>query len=253
MRPFSALLRKDVRQIRFFVLIGVLIVILGDLFFAWKAMSDSDWLGASIIFPTLHLFYLPFLFLYSLMQEKNQLHYWLHTPRPVWQLTLSKLLSATGAFIISMSVSAALPFYMLITQAEWPHLDEQLSQLKLLVSGASWFFSISSFYLCAMILLIWALYYWLRTFAGKWVWVPVVLLVSGLNYALSYLSGTSAYQAVTRWGAFGFASEELRVNPGIPEFANLGFLYTGEWIAGILQVALIFWLACWLLDKKVEL
>lgn len=231
MNAWLAVFKKDFRMTAPWLLTGLLIILSIDLI-ALVMVADLEikliLSASSILF---HILYFPFFLASSLDQEKKQMHLWLHSPLPAWQLLLSKVLNALIAKILSLGFSLVVPSFLIWKNSTAMQKPTQVEMESLMDTAISIF--IASLNLGFIFLMLWTIQQSLKRWIGKW---------SGVIYVVAILFYNPLMELKTQ------------ISPD-ETYVEFNFLEPGPWSDGVLSAVLIwifFLLSAWLLDKKTE-
>lgn len=249
MKPWLALVKKDLRMNRTFMLVFWLLLLAFSLWFTYAfSTTESILLGTAILF-ILHIAYFPLYLFLCLSGETKQLHLWLHTPRSVIALLSSKITSGIIATFLSMGLAAIYPLwlssrlydqymdYIPFTTGELIRIGIELILLMVLLS----------IQLGIVILFFWSLHRWIHRFAGKWTWVITFFAVISLMSLWSQFTFSPVYDALTQWGepiplyVWQFA-----------EYAEIGQTYLGQQLFEVISTLLFFAASVWILERRLE-
>ena len=158
------------------------------------------------------------------------MHLWLHSPRPAWQLLLSKILNALIATVLSLGFSLVVPFLLIWTYPT-PMQETTLADMDSLVDTAVSIF-IASLSLGFLFLILWTIQQSLKRWIGKWSGViyVAILFYNPLMELKTHVSPDGAY-------------------------VEFNLREPGPWSDGVLSFTLMFLfflMSAWLLDKKTE-
>ncbi|WP_349408803.1 hypothetical protein [Pseudalkalibacillus sp. SCS-8] len=224
--------------------------------FHWEVLS-----GGSALASSLTVFYLSYYMLSSLQSEKKKLHIWLHNPLPAYALLLAKLVAGLISMIVTVIITVSI-FAIAINQLDnfsFPITLAQLSQQAWVIGIHYFMFSIN---LAVWFILFWMIYLVLTRFIAPSISVIITFIIFILTITLyNWFAHSWIYEFLTGWGEIK-ASEVIenlqyttRFGPGRVEFssdmAEMG-TFVGEYVFGIVLTILIFIIASWMLDRKVE-
>lgn len=232
-----SMLKKDFRMGVPWLVTGLLIILLINLI-AVLAVDDLEGrmiLSAIPLF--LHILYFPIFLGGTLERESKQMHLWLHSPRPAWQLLLSKVLSTLTAFLLSFGFSLVLPAYL--GWRKTPILTHEGTVEAGLPSPLEAAGSIlsTSLYLGFLFMLFWVIQQSLKSYTGKWgsgITIGIILFTLFFTPLLNIKTKVSPDQSSV----------------------EIGFLETEQWTNGLLWsfplMLIFFLLSAWLLERKTE-
>lgn len=112
------MVRKDFRLGLPWLWTGSLFIVCGHLSVAWL-LEGQEQLLATLYLLFSHLLFFGLYLILTLSAEAQQLHQWLHVPRPAWQLLLSKIWCALLAATLTFVLSSLYPFSLLVDGIGW--------------------------------------------------------------------------------------------------------------------------------------
>lgn len=232
MYPWLNLAKKDFRMGAPWFVTGWLIILSIDLI-AVLAMDDpAGKMVLSAIPLFLHVLYFPVFLSSTLERESKQIHLWLHSPRPAWELLLAKVLNALIASLLSFGFSLLLPLYL-----TWksPEMTEEANLNSLLTAAGS--ILSTSLYLGFLFMLFWVIQQSLKSYTGKW----------GSGMIMGIMLFTLFFTPLL--------NIKTKVSPD-ESSVEISFLETDGWTNGLLWslplMLLFFLLSAWLLERKTE-
>ncbi len=190
----------------------------------------------------IHVVYVPLIVFIDLKSEGNHLHLWLNNPQPAYKLLLSKIANGLMMMVISLTMLYALsrlliePNFSLIE----PYWTDTWRMGWFIFPHMIWI----SIELCTWVMVLWAIYQYLKLKIGRWSWAVVAgaaVLSEGLN---ALFKTSDPYRYVTEWGGITYQFPTILSEP-IQTFAG-GYIYDFIIIIGL------FILTAWLVDNKVE-
>lgn len=245
--PWPSLLKKDFRLALPWFLGGLGLIIAFDLWFAWSPHPEVR-LAFSSMLVFAHIIYFPVYLFISLWVEGKQMHQWLHSPRPAWQLILSKLVVGIPFILLSLSISGLYPTYLVLGPtdlfASLPGLDPTAfwSDVGLMLMAILWI----SFHLSLLLLVVWSVYRWLRTYLGKWTWLLTGAGFFFFLYLYSKWVTSHYYELLFQWGP------TMNIKGLTEGQTSTPFIHTGDILFDLLLAAAFFTLAQWILEKRME-
>ncbi|MCM3740682.1 hypothetical protein M3210_10400 [Oceanobacillus luteolus] len=262
MNAWLALTKKELRlglPIFIFVLILYAGVIALAYYIGYRlGLEEELIMGALGVVLLFHLFFLFLYLLYALNSERKRLHLWLHTPMPVTGLLLSKL--AAGILFMSLTFIPIAIFTNNFFSDHYNFLTEQ-STINLL--GLSTF----GIYTSAIRMALTFMFFWsifltcsqrMNDFLSFLITFASFLL---FGYLYDQFVHLSFIQMLTDWGAisandvitgfeFKFTMTEDYFEAGT--MMDTSIFYIGHFIRDSIMAILMFFGACWIIDKKVE-
>ncbi|SFS66226.1 hypothetical protein [Marininema halotolerans] len=232
MSPTLGMLKKDFRMIRFrFIMFTIFLFLSMFTHFQW---NSGIHLGAFSLF--FYLFYVPAFVWAGLHTEGKNLHQWLHNPLPAWRLLSSKVFIAILTFIPLLIGSIAITLFLNnqdhkgFYSINFPPFTTFLYIVAIVL--------LITLFLVSLVCLLWTTYHGIRQFTEKWAWVLNVLLLFIYNWILVRL----AHSAIS-WIPVVYSQWKIGTHSYI-NLIVLGFIT----MLTIIQFAI----ACWILDRKVE-
>lgn len=225
--------------------------------FTWEVLAV-----ASIVATGMQVFYLAYYLLWSLQSERKKLHLWLHNPLPAYALLLAKIVAG----LVSMMVTTIFTISVFFTAANLS--DDFSSGIPwTLIYENAWIAGIH-FFMFAMDLAVWLIFYWMiyllftRYIAPFLSFIVTIVIVIVTSTLYGWFTNSWLYQKMTMWGEID-GSElmekfqfEREINEKGGNFAaKMGgsmSVYVGEYVFGIAVLLLLFFIASWMLDRKVE-
>ncbi|MDQ0269574.1 hypothetical protein [Cytobacillus purgationiresistens] len=260
MQAFKGLIIKEQKLMMNTFLSGIGLLILAVIggFGLTRYFNEPNILAA-VIFGVVfaHVFYLPLYVLMSLnIEAKTQT--WLHNPNSGSLLFLAKLLSGLMSFCASMLISIGI-LSIVINQSQVMDFFQMFGgslvfNLILMLAGIT---------CLAVHLSIWVLFYWglfhsLKNVPviGKIRWLFLIAFWIVQMMVGNYFTQLGIYQSIIEFGTIEVQSKWFQFNTDQSSFA-VGLSDTAQLsiTSGIIYLglsALVFFLASWLLEKKVE-
>ncbi len=261
MKSWIGLLKKEFYLSKTNVLIalvGLLVAIIASFIIAQKMDEPAVMFGISLVILGLHIFNLAIYMLNSLQVESRQMHLWLHNPQPAAKLLIAKLANGFGAFLLSLSVSILFAIYA---------GNQSLDYYDIVIldwSAVSQVMGTIIFYLVniAIHFAIWVIFYWaihqvIKGYIGKFSIVLTILLFFFVQWGFAWITETKLYYLITGWGKMPVRFEQstfLSMFSVPPDVINgeIQLLFFGEYLFYVLLSIGLFFLSCWLIDRKVE-
>jgi hypothetical protein len=260
MQAWFSLVKKEFRVgVPIFVLAVILyivaLLIVGITGYRFGYTMDAIGI-MSLFWGAGHFFFIAIYMLYSLGVERKRLHLWLHNPMHAGGLLTAKLLTGTAYLVISLLLVSIAAYigglnFVEIPEGTWFKLG-MLAFIHVVLVSID--FSI-------YIILAYCIFLFLERYMPSFLSGTVVFIGSWLFiYLFFWLFGQSeAYLAITEWGSidFGYVAQALHFDVNTREFAaslegTETQFYIGNYVIELITVSIIFFIASWLLDKKVE-
>lgn len=220
-------------------------------------------IGVSSLAIMAQVFYLPYFMFYSLATERKTLHLWLHSPLSGAALLTAKMTAGLIAMIPTLLITGATALIAFSLKSDLiAEIGITLPNMfKPLVFGGVHLilFSIS---LSIGFIFFWMIFLMFTRFIGtfiSFVATFAVAIVMGSIYG--WLSDTRLYEAITNWGEFKlvglltdfeFSIDGNMEQTNIVTNVNDVSLYVGSYVFEVLLALILFYAACWILNRKVE-
>jgi hypothetical protein len=260
MKAWLALVKKEFRIGLPILLLAIVLFLVGLVIvtvatyrfgYAWDAVGiiGLAWGGG-------HFFFMAIYMLYSLGVERKRLHLWLHNPMHASGLLAAKLVTGTIYMIISLLIISIAAYvgglhFVPFSDGTWFRIG-MIAFLHVI----SFSIDFSVYVILAYIIFLLLERYMpaflsgVSVFIGWWVFA---YLYFGL------LADSKFYYAITEWGKIdlGFVANSLQfdmdVRQAIVNFQGEDtFIYAGNYVIELITILIIYFIASWLLDKKVE-
>ncbi|WP_221566675.1 hypothetical protein [Alkalihalobacillus sp. TS-13] len=231
-------------------------------FFGYRAGYTWEVLAVvSVVATGMQVFYLTYYLLSSLQSERKKLHLWLHNPLPAYALLLAKVVAGLFSMIVTLMLTVGVFFTA-------THLSDDFSAYIpwSLIYENAWIVGLH-YFMFAIDLAVWFLFYWMiyllltRYIAPFFSFVVTFIIVIVTSTIYGWFTNSLFYHKITRWGEID-GSEMLKnfqidaeISKESTEFATeIGGMsvYMGEYVFGIAVALLLFFVASWMLDRKVE-
>ncbi|GAB6178755.1 hypothetical protein JCM14036_00740 [Desulfotomaculum defluvii] len=262
MSSWLNLLKKEYRMVRTStsVLLGMLIIA-----GLWGVYSNREHWGIILAPASLLLifamFYPAFHMLTSVHSElKHTPHLWLHNPQPAWKLLSAKLTTAVGVMLAILAVGATFVYITIFSTYE--RLDIPAGDLAIFATEVGAYLTIAiigvSINMAAWGSLMAIATASTRNILGRFNWLAGLGTFLVATWGMGELHESWVYETLTHWGSFKI--KLLSLNKVLPSSVNIedintfeGFnIYAGEVLAIIIVTIIVFALASWLIDNKVE-
>lgn len=259
MKACKGLFMKDLYLFKNSFLVWIVIVAIAGIAATVIARYTSEPAAYVMLFPLFMMFhfaFIPVMMLEQLNREgKSQL--WLYNPQRASMLVLSKLAAAIVYHFFTSILIAAYPAFVYLiyrSKGTMEPFKEVFSSSLWLSYGLTIF--VLSIYAALWVIFFWCVYHYLAKFPAikKARWLILILLFAALNYAETFTSRLLEQLSAT----------DYKFNV----YLNLIFSYDrgSGWEAAvqstsvpyvavalhILIGAALFYISCWLLDRKVE-
>ncbi|MEF2968571.1 hypothetical protein V3851_22375 [Paenibacillus sp. M1] len=250
------LLGKDLKLMKGWILGGIAILVAVGLLGGWLAYRNSSGIISIGMtgFLFIQVFYLPVYLWISLSKEwRSTSAMWMQLPKSGWTLLAIKLVSAVIGMCVTYAIAYAMFYGISYIDGDfvWPQPfgtgEPEFNPIPYIGYMRESFFGVFSvvFYLSAIIG-IWTLLFSVSVQAVKpklhrFSWPVMFIVLVLIIWGFLSLSETAGYAAVTKWGAL----------TGDSAWAVME-LHSGELVVDVLVCAIFFFLAGWLMERKVE-
>ncbi|AIF65423.1 hypothetical protein [Terribacillus saccharophilus] len=260
MKAWLALVKKEFRIGLPIMLLAVVLFLVGLVIvtattykfgYAWDAVGiiGLAWGGG-------HFFFMAIYMLYSLGVERKRLHLWLHNPMHASGLLAAKLVTGTVYMIISLLIVSIAAYvgglnFVPFSDGTWFKVG-----MIAFVHVVSLSIDFSIYVILAYIVFLLLVRYMPTFLSGA------VVFIGWWLFAYLYFglfSQSKFYAAITEWGKIdlGFIANSLQFDISTKEaLINMQgeqlTVYAGYYIIELIIILIIYFIASWLLDKKVE-
>ncbi|MWC29464.1 hypothetical protein [Paenibacillus sp. MMS18-CY102] len=258
MKAWLACFGKELRQGSFVmmsqrVIAGIAVAVAGlSIYLAYRYASGNVamlWgiiMVGMVIWPACYM-------LSSLQRERKRAPLWHQLPLAGWQLLLAKYAAAIVEWFISLAAATGMFAWMY-------HVDRPTGGWKVSTEDdvvnahdfANWLLDLldgKGYVMLAVYLLIGVglavlavLFHTIASLLtnrlGKWRWLAALAIVIAFVYLDSLFGETSVYAAIFQWGASYGSGDET--------------VYVTEMVWGVIEMAVLFMIPAWLLDRKAE-
>ncbi|PAD20308.1 hypothetical protein [Terribacillus saccharophilus] len=260
MKAWLALVKKEFRVGLPIMLLAIVLFLVGLVVvtvstyrfgYAWDAVGiiGLAWGGG-------HFFFMAIYMLYSLGVERKRLHLWLHNPMHASGLLAAKLVTGTVYMIISLLIVSIAAYvgglnFVAFSDGTWFKIG-MIAFVHVIALSIDFSVYVILAYVVFLLLGRYMSSFLSGTvvFIGWWVFV---YLYFGL------FSQSQFYTAISEWGRIdlGFVANSLHFDISITEaLINMQgeemSIYVGYYIVELITILIIYFIASWLLDKKVE-
>jgi hypothetical protein len=194
------------------------------------------------IVAAIHVIYVPFIVFIGLKLEGNHLSLWLNNPQPAYKLLLSKIANGLMMTLISLALLYTLSGLLIVPKFSLiePYWTDMWRVGLFIFPQIIWI----SIGLSVWVMILWALYQYLKLKIGRWSWALVAgtIILSGEIDTL--LKTSKLYQLVTEWGGITYNFPTILSGPIQT--------YVGGYVYDFIIIVGLFILTAWLVDNKVE-
>lgn len=258
MKPFLGLMKKEWKLGRkslvWLLLLQMVLVLITYLLGNHYQVPGIMFVG---IIPLLliHILMVPVMLL-TLLNVEGKSQLWLHNPQSSILLLGSKLLTGLGLHLISLLFSAVVLVLALMNSSSMLS-NEQMQGYGIFELGTVLgVITIFSLFLAVECLLLWVIYHALVKFPQiKNVrWLIITILFFGINFLLNFFQDTALYQSldeiarvtIFQFNSFSVDTDEFSLAGEVIDFSLLTFSIDTLFVVGL------FYLACWVFDRKLE-
>ncbi|PAD37853.1 hypothetical protein [Terribacillus sp. 7520-G] len=260
MKAWLALVKKEFRVGLPILLLAIVLFLVGLIIvtvsayrfgYAWDAVGiiGLAWGGS-------HFFFMAIYMLYSLGVERKRLHLWLHNPMHASGLLAAKLVTGTvymmiSLFIVSIAAYLGGLHFVPLSDGTWFKIG-----MLAFVHVVSFSIDFSVYVILAYVVFLLLERYMPSFLSGTVVffgWWVFVYLYFGL------FSQSKFYTAITEWGRINLGAVanslhfDISAREALVSFQGEGLsLYAGKYVIELIIILIIYFIASWLLDKKVE-
>lgn len=264
MNAWIHLVRKELRLgfVAFLIpIIAFTIVALIAGYFGNRTGYFWEAVGSVALFATgMQVFYLVYYLFISLNTEQKRLHLWIHSPIKGYGLLSAKLVAGLISLFVTMLITGIIGW---ISYQKSDLLVEAMEHLN--VIGIA-FFGATHLILSALGIAITFVFFWIIYLVFKnnfnsfvsFILTFILFIVTTVLYG--YFIDSSVYEFLTMWGEIKFTwlfdNMEFYMQFLTPdEFAEMqkeSSIYLGFYIFETIVSLIMFFIASWLLDRKVE-
>ncbi|MFB1099878.1 hypothetical protein [Terribacillus sp. JSM ZJ617] len=260
MKAWLALVKKEFRVGLPILLLAIVLFLVGLVIVTVSTYRFGyAWDGVGIIglaWGGGHFFFMAIYMLYSLAVERKRLHLWLHNPMHASGLLAAKLVTGTVYMIISLLVVSIAAYvgglhFVEFSEGTWFKIG-----LIAFVHVVMFAIDFSVYVILAYVVFLLLERYMPAFLSGTVVfigWWVFAYLFFGL------IGNSKIYAAISEWGRIdlGFVANSLQFDISIREaIVNFQgedtFIYAGNYVIELITILIIYFIASWLLDKKVE-
>ncbi|MFC5452242.1 hypothetical protein [Paenibacillus aestuarii] len=244
MQQWTALFIKDFKLTRSLFFIGIVMNVLIAILALYMERETDDPLLMFVplaIAVAIHVIYVPLIVFVGLKSEGN-LHLWLNNPQPASKLLLSKIINGLMMILISLAMLYVLSRLLIIPKFSLiePYWTDTWK--------LGWFILPHvigiSIELSVWVMVLWALYQYLKLKIGRWSWAAVAgaaILSAWLN---ALIKSSTLYRYVMDWGGITYKFPTILSDPIQT--------YSGGYVYDLMIIVGLFILTAWLVDNKVE-
>ncbi|KGX86779.1 hypothetical protein [Pontibacillus litoralis] len=257
MLAWKGLWKKEWRlSISFHVFVFMLeTIILGLSYWRLYQYDEGIMLGIVILLIGAHIWYLPGCLLYSLNKEARLLHVFLHSPRSIHMLMSTKLLNALLFMFVSLSILSTIGVMLFLNVFNG---EISVSQLATIISFSGIHLVGASLYFSTFIFFLWTLHHYLKSYVGKWSLLIVIGTFIGAPILYGWFGMQPLYEMMTQWGAISIDLQSyvqtFQLGGLSAEFAtgDVPVVYVGYYVIDFVIFLMLYVIATYLLDRKVE-
>ncbi len=254
MKSFHGLWNKEWKMTRVyhFILISLSILVIALSY--WGIGDDGlEFVLIPIgLLMVLHIFYLPGYLLYSFAREGRMLHAWLHSPQSIHQLTLVKFLNGLVFSILSLTIVSGFIYWII---SEIQQLQVYMGDIGKMLLWLNFHSVLTAIYFGVFLYLLWSLRHFLNKIIGGWSWLITIASFVLLPILLGWLQSSNLYVLLTKWGYMGIempSIEKKLESIQVAEASMTMGVHAGTYLFHIILTLLMYFLASYILDRKVE-
>jgi len=258
MKPFLGLMKKEWKLGRK-SLIWLLLLQISLVFITFLLGNHYHvpgiMLAGVILLLLLHIFMVPVMLL-TLLNVEGKSQLWLHNPQSSGLLLGSKLLTGLGLHLISLLFSALVLVVSVMNHSSLLSIEQMQGYGIFEIGIVLGIITVISLVIAVQCLLLWVVYHALAKYPQiKNVrWLIITILFFGMNFLLEFIQNTSLYQSldevarvtIFQLNSFSVDRTELSFAGEVVDFSLLTFSID------ILIFVGLFYLACWVFDRKLE-
>lgn len=245
MRQWSALFIKDFKLSRTVFFIGLVMNVLTAMLTLYMGRVADDSLLMFVplaIIAAIHVTYIPAVVFIGLKTEGNHLTLWLNNPQPAFRLLLSKIANGLMMIMISLSMLYALSGLLIVPKFGFieTYWTDTWRLGSFIFPNIIWV----SIELSVWMMVLWALYQYLKIKIGGWSRVAVAgaaILSGGID---ALFKTSKPYRFITEWGGISYKFPTILSDPIQT--------YIGAYVYDFVIIVGLFILTAWLVDNKVE-
>ncbi len=266
MGSWGSLLKKEIRLgVPVFLIPMIAFVVVSGIAFLIGARDGVGFeaiTGVASIATTMLVFYLPYYLFYSLQTEKKRLHLWLHNPMPATLLVTAKFVSGLLALVVTLIVTV-LTLFIAYSFSNVFTFEIPWDQA---IKWGLW--GLSHLVLFSIVFSIWLLLFWMinlmfTRYLNSFVsFLSTFILFIVTIVAYGWFTETWFYDKLTKWGELSIGEMmtgfNVEMGPGIDQAdmftgaMSQVTVFTGSYLFEAIISLLLFFAACWILDRKVE-
>lgn len=262
MNAWSGLVKKEFRLglTGIYWSITAMLLVYGLLtFLTWKFDEGAILFAGSFVIVILHTFYMPAYLVVSIYMEKDRMHMWLHSLQSGYSLLLAKFLTGLAYMFLSLLLASLVVIYS-GTSLTNIIAEAGLSTKGLFVNGINVVIHVIGL---SLYYAVWGVFFWtislsLKKYLGKLQWLVLIPLIIIGFVSMFKWESSSLFSKLTNWGAipldefiypivFGKGIGEITIEGSI---ANA--VYIGTYVYYAFIMLILFFIAGWIIDRKVE-
>lgn len=257
------LLKKEIRLgfPAFLLPVFTFIIVAGIAFYFGQreGLGFDCVLMVAVIATWMQIFYLIYYLFYSLQSERKTLHLWLHNPMSAAALLSAKIFAGLVSMLATLVITGGTSLIAL-TFSNALTIDIQKTMI---VEVGFW--GAIHIILLAVSLGIGFTFFWIifllftRSFGTFISFLATFVIFIVVASGLERFSNTKVFEALTKWGEFKLENMITSLNVSVGQanaelFTEIGqiSLYIGTYVYETIFTLFVFFISCWLLDRKVE-
>jgi hypothetical protein len=204
----------------------------------------------------LHVFFLTFYFFHSLNMERKRLHLWLHNPMPISGLLFAKL--ATGLLFMAITFIISITLLALFFNHIYDIFNEQTTvNIVGLITFGIFAFGIS---IAITFVFFWSIFLTLSQRMNDFLsFILTFMLFLFMAWAYDNFIHLSFMETLTTWGTIqlkdimvGFEFSIIEGSIEVETLNEASIFYIGHFVRELIVTVIMFFAACWMIDKKAE-
>ncbi|OYD08307.1 hypothetical protein [Paludifilum halophilum] len=245
------LFRKEFRLMRTFWIVNGLLLLCAGLISGYAVHLHRSVLPELFlaVFLAWHTFYLLLYLLLSFHEEQRNAPLWMQSPQSGWLLLSAKFVAGWVLFCLSWILTLLLLWVVTEGVPGWRSLNGGILILA---------FTQRVLFFAELGALVYFLFHVFGNRLKGWRWALYPVFFVGMVFLTVQFKNTSLYDIWFRWGAVDAVSPPPPADATGPSAAHVFHnlfgapIYGGDLLFGLVLTGVWFYLAGWLLDRKVE-
>ncbi|NEU30329.1 hypothetical protein GN156_05990 [bacterium LRH843] len=264
MSSWMSLLKKEIRLglpaflipvIAFIVVAGI-----GSYIGYRHGFGIEGFTGIAILATGAQMFYLPCYLFFSLQAERKKLHLWLHNPLPGASLIGAKVVAGLISMLLTILITGVTGLIALSISENVPDLQwDSVINLSFFGGVHLVLFSLS---FAACFIFFWMIYLMFTRSIGTFLsFLSTFILFVASTSLFGWFSNSSLYAKLTMWGEvpltglaqhLNFFTDVQMGNIDVGSNIEPISVFIGGYVFETILALILFFAACWILDRKVE-